>query len=311
MPCPEPARAEIERNAYVFEKTVIFTHPDGCETRRYIDLYKRGCFVLEAKQGVEAEEAREPLSEAAANRRQLRRKGHGRRGSRRWDDVMLRARGQAEAYVRALPGYEGRPPFIVVVDVGHAIELYSEFSQTGGTYVPFPDPRSHRIHLDELIRPEIRARLRAVWTDPLALDPSRHAARATRDIAEKLARLARSLEGDGHSPESVAGFLMRCLFTMFCEDSGAAALPVLYSNLPHRSTPRASYLARRASAADQRPFAGHKTPRDRAPPPHHRMKYATWSSGNHFRKFTGSSRLARRVWAKRRRHRLHLPTSKA
>src|SRR5699024_8196995 len=121
VPCPDPARTEIERNAYVFEKTVLFTHPDGSETRRYIDLYKRGCFVLEAKQGVEAEEAGEALSEAAAERRRLRRKGHGRRGSGRWDDVMLRARGQAEAYVRALPGYEGRPPFIVVVDVGHVI----------------------------------------------------------------------------------------------------------------------------------------------------------------------------------------------
>jgi len=47
----------------------------------------------------------------------------------------------------------------------------------------------------------------------------------TRAISAKLATLAKSLEqGDGeassHPPEQVAGFLMRCLFTMFAEDVG-------------------------------------------------------------------------------------------
>ena len=58
---------------------------------------------------------------------------------------------------------------MVVVDVGQRIELYSEFSRSGGTYVPFPDPRSHRIALADLRRPELRERLRRVWTDPLGL----------------------------------------------------------------------------------------------------------------------------------------------
>jgi hypothetical protein len=31
-----------------------------------------------------------------------------------------------------------------VVDVGHCIELYSEFSCTGGIYRPFPDSISYR-----------------------------------------------------------------------------------------------------------------------------------------------------------------------
>jgi hypothetical protein len=39
----------------------------------------------------------------------------------------------------------------------------------------------------------------------------------TREIADRLAKLARSLEGK-HPPEHVANFLMRCLFTMFSED---------------------------------------------------------------------------------------------
>ena len=57
-----------------------------------------------------------------------------------------------------------------------------------------------------------------MWTDPLALDPASRSARVTRDIAQRLARLAISLEASSHSPELVSTFLMRCLFTMFAED---------------------------------------------------------------------------------------------
>ena len=34
---------------------------------------------------------------------------------------------------------------MLVVDVGTVIEVYAEFSQSGGTYTPYPDPRSHRL----------------------------------------------------------------------------------------------------------------------------------------------------------------------
>ncbi len=131
---------------------------------------------------------------------------------------MLRAHGQAVAYVRQLPSNEGRPPFVVVVDVGNVIELYSEFSQTGGAYIPFPDPRSYRIPLAALAAPDIRARLHAVWLEPLSLDPSRASAGVTREVSEKLAIVAKSLEAAGHSSEAVAGFLTRRLFSMFAED---------------------------------------------------------------------------------------------
>ena len=50
---------------------------------------------------------------------------------------MLQAKGQAERYVRHLPPEEGRPPFVVVVDVGHSIELFSEFSCSGGGLCAF------------------------------------------------------------------------------------------------------------------------------------------------------------------------------
>ncbi len=220
VPRPDPATPDDDRNAYVFERAVRFTDGTGHTTVRFIDLYKRGCFVLEAKQGVEKADhaGGAPLSKAHSAKSAGKHKGTATRGTASWDVAMLRARGQAEQYIRALPPAEGRPPFLVVMDVGHSIELYAEFSCTGGAYTPFPSAGRHRVFLDDLRKEEVRDLLRNVWTAPLELDPARRSARVTRDIAERLARLAASLEQRGRDPHTVAAFLMRCLFTMFAED---------------------------------------------------------------------------------------------
>ena len=63
-----------------------------------------------------------------------------------------------------------------------------------------------------------RERLRVIWTDPHALEPAKTSARVTREVSDRLAALGRSFDGKGHAPETVARFLMRCLFTMFAED---------------------------------------------------------------------------------------------
>ena len=196
LPQPDPARGDIQTDSYCFERRVVFQHGDGTQSQGFIDLYRRACYVLESKQTGLALDT----------------------GG--WDKAMLRAHGQAVQYARGLPPEEGRPPFVVVVDVGRSIEIYSEFSRSGGAYIPYPDPRSHRIRLPDLHDREIRARLRALWLDPLSLDPSRRAARVTREIATRLARLAVSLEQAGHPPELAAAFLIRCLFTLFAEDVG-------------------------------------------------------------------------------------------
>jgi len=217
VPRPDPTQPDDTNNAYVYERSITFHHGDGSTSAGFIDLYKRGCFVLEAKQGTEAAQG-EKLSSTEQNKKL--KQGTAKRGTKGWDNAMMRARGQAEQYSRALPADEGRPPLLLVVDVGHSIELYSEFTRSGGNYVPFPDPRSHRIQLNELINPEVQQRLRLAWTEPMALDPSRQTARVTREIAQRLAKLARSLELSGHSADTSAGFFMRCLFTMFAEDVG-------------------------------------------------------------------------------------------
>ena len=193
---PDPAQNDTRDNAYVFERRVVFSHGDGSTSNGFIDCYRRGSAIIEAKKIKLGKET----------------KG--------FDDAMLRARSQAEAYARALPAGEGRPPFLITVDVGNIIEIFAEFSRSGATYTPFPDPRSHRIKLTDLADESIRARLKAIWLAPLSLDPSRASAKATREIASQLAGVAKALEAAGHNAERVAGFLTRCLFSMFAEDVG-------------------------------------------------------------------------------------------
>lgn len=180
---------------YMFERPITFAHGDGSTSPGRIDCYRRGHFVWESKKF-------KYLAKGGA--------AHG--------TAMLTARAQGEGYARALPAHEGRPPFVLVVDVGTVIELYSEFTRSGATYVPFPDPRSHRIALADLAKPEVRHRLKLIWTDPLALDPSRLSASTTREVAGQLAELAKSLEQSGHHANHVAAFLTRSLFSMFAED---------------------------------------------------------------------------------------------
>ena len=195
VPKPHPSPEQD----YMFERPVTFLHGDGSSSAGRIDCYRRGHFVLEAKK--------------------LKAGAH----TKGFDDGLLRARSQGEGYARALPAAEGRPPFVLVVDVGTVIEIYAEFSRSGGSYVPFPDPRSHRIALADLARPEIRERLLRIWTDPDSLNPARVSAQVTREVSQHLASLARSLEKAGHPPQHVAGYLTRCLFSMFAED--VALLP--------------------------------------------------------------------------------------
>ena len=117
VPRPEPTVQDDSQNSYVFERNVEFDNRDGTRSTKRIDLYKRGCFVLESKQGVQQQDDSLVLSAKQQALRAKRKRGHGMRGTAGWDDAMFRARGQAEQYVRALPAAEGRPPLILVVDV--------------------------------------------------------------------------------------------------------------------------------------------------------------------------------------------------
>jgi hypothetical protein len=212
---PQPSTPNESLNAYCFEKAI----PSASGTTNFIDCYKRGHFVLESKQGAAAD-INAPLSAEGQEQKKKLKTGHGKHGTKGFDTAMLKAHAQAQRYARALPATEitdGRPPFIVVVDVGHSIALYTDWTRMGGEYLHFPDPTTYRIPLKDLVRPEVRELLRAVWTDPLSLDPGRRSAKVTRAVAERLGKLAYALEGK-HTIEESSAFLMRCLFTMFSED---------------------------------------------------------------------------------------------
>lgn len=219
LPRPQPMGSDDRLNDFVFERQVTTHHADGSSTPGFIDLYKRGCFVMEGKQSSK----RLLPADTPSRVRRAPRRGMAWRDTSGWDSAMLNARRQAEGYAKSLPGDHGWPPFLAVVDVGHVIELYADFSGQGKNYAQFPDRQNFRLTLDQLRQADVRRRLCLMWTAPHDLDPARRSAEVTAEVAASLARIARRLEGRGHAPGFVAEFLMRCLFTMFAEDVGLLA----------------------------------------------------------------------------------------
>ena len=135
VPHPDAATGIREQDGYVYERPV--TYADG--STGSIDLYKRGCFVMEGKQGADAPEA--TPAEALGGAKSKRKAGTAKRGTRSWDRAMEAARNQAERYARAVS--DEWPPFLIVVDVGHCLDLYADFARMGKGVRPLPD--AHRL----------------------------------------------------------------------------------------------------------------------------------------------------------------------
>jgi hypothetical protein len=85
VPRPDPARQDERDNASVYDKTVWFDDGDGKRTANFIDLYKRACFVTEAKQGSEADDGGPNLFDLTASARGKQRRGTAVRGTAQWD----------------------------------------------------------------------------------------------------------------------------------------------------------------------------------------------------------------------------------
>ncbi len=185
--------------SYTFEREVRAFDELGQPHTRWMDFYKEGHFIIEAKKG---------------SRQGAKKVGTAKRGTDAWYVAMNKAHGQALAYARCI---ENPVPILIVCDVGHCFDMYACFDGTGA-YRPFPTAQTNRLYLRDLDRHTDTLRL--VFTDPLSLDPSRIAAKVTREVAEYLGNLALRLEQQGHAQQTIARFLMRCLFTMFAEDIG-------------------------------------------------------------------------------------------
>ena len=239
---PRPATGDAERDRYVFEKGALLLKDAERTTTGFVDLYKAGCFVLEAKQG---------------SRDGTTRMGTARRSTAAWSNAMQEAYGQALQYTRTL---DEPPPFVIVCDIGHCFDLYATFDGSLD-YRPYPDPRRSRLFLANLA--DHLDTLRAIFEEPKRLDPSKHAAKVTREIAGHLAELARGLESEGHDPEKIARFLMRCLFTMFAEDAGLLPERVFTNELektwikdPSRFVPGCETLWRAMEAGNDFGYLG-------------------------------------------------------
>ncbi|WP_420393201.1 type IIL restriction-modification enzyme MmeI [Acuticoccus sp.] len=221
VPRPSPTVPSDAANSYVFERSVRHVTRDAVSTNR-IDCYKRSCFILESKQSSlpSARRSNEGQGELLPEHTAAVKGGTAKRGTPAWDRAMRRAYLQAKGYVGDLPPDHAPPLFLMVIDVGNVIELYADFSGQGRNYTQFPNRREFSIPLEALREEAVRERLAKVWLEPASLNPAIRAAEVTRDVAERLARVARvakRLEGK-HDPAAVATFLMRCLFTMFAED---------------------------------------------------------------------------------------------
>jgi methylase of polypeptide subunit release factors len=153
-------------------------------------------------------------------------KGAGKAdGGEGWADVWMRdhfaweykgKRKDLAAAYSQLNGYREalrNPPLLVVCDLAR-FEIHTNFTNTV--------PRVYRFTLDDLAASpgEPMRILRAVFTDPEALRPTRLREELTERAAKDFADLATALRGRGHQPHTVAHFLDRLLFAMFAEDAG-------------------------------------------------------------------------------------------
>ena len=131
------------------ERSVVRHELDGSAATRRIDLYRRACFVLEAKQGANPRQASLFGGNAAEQRANVRRSASS-------IQAMLRARGRAEGYTRDLPAREGYPPFLIVCDVG-LCSIYMRISPApGNTMRRFPDREGFLIYFSDLHDSAIR-----------------------------------------------------------------------------------------------------------------------------------------------------------
>ena len=212
--------------AYQFEGPVAGGSAKG--NKGFIDLYRKGSFVLEAKQSQipVAQRDQPELFDPAATE-------PGAPSGAKYDRLMRDALRQARTYAVNLPADHPWPPFLIVCDVGRAFELYFDWSGNGRGYDLYPDRQSYRITIDRLADPDVQELFRAIWLDPASRDPRLKAAEVTRAVAKRLADVSKWLEEAqrlktvGRSDyerslaiEETSLFLMRILFCMFAEDVG-------------------------------------------------------------------------------------------
>ena len=234
IPAPEGGAEKGKLGNYEFEGPVpggSFRTEDGTGS---IDLYRRGYFILEAKQSY--------LPKGKENQAELFDPDDSAPvapSGARYDKLMRKAFRQAKNYAVNLPGEHPWPTFLIVCDIGRAFEIYVDTTGNGRGYEFFPDKQSYRIELQALANDAEVGKtgynalelLCAIWTKPKSVDPRFQSADVTRKVAANLASVSSYLEdgikGRGLNLrdraveiEEASLFMMRILFCMFAEDIG-------------------------------------------------------------------------------------------
>ena len=162
------------------------------------------------------------------------------RGGQGWADVWKRGYFAWEykgrhadldaAYQQLLQYRESlmNPPLLIVSDM-ERIVVHTNFTNTVKRVV--------WIELDDLLRPEGLAQLRAMFFEPTAFRAPQTTEQVTEEAASEFARMAELLRKSGADPQAAAHFAIRLLFCLFAEDIGL--LPIgLFTRLVKRTQKR-------------------------------------------------------------------------
>lgn len=121
------------------------------------------------------------------------------------DGNMDKAYQQLLQYREALQN----PPLLIVSDINQII-VHTNYTNTVKRIVP--------ITLDDLLKPEGMAALKAIFSNPDFFRSEQTTEHVTQLAAVKFAQLAEHLRKQGDDPERIAHFLIRLLFCLFAED---------------------------------------------------------------------------------------------
>ncbi|WP_166304364.1 class I SAM-dependent DNA methyltransferase [Bradyrhizobium sp. 2S1] len=130
---------------------------------------------------------------------------------------------QLQQYALALEN----PPLLVVCDMDR-FEIHTNWTNSVSAV--------HEFGLDDLREPNVRQKLKSVFSDPEQLKPGKTRQTLTEEAAAEFAKLAQRLRDRGHAAETVAHFINRLVFCMFAEDVDLLPNKMFKRMLEHASS---------------------------------------------------------------------------
>src|SRR5215203_2526922 len=206
--------------------------------QHFLDL----CDMLDAPKPVETD----PAGEFYTFEKGVEKTGGGKGFADVWyrDHFAIEYKGKhkdlSAAYQQLLQYREAleNPPVLMVTDI-ERFEIHTNFTGTVARVYSFTN--------EELPEAENLRLLRAMFTDPYSLKPTRTVESVTEEAAGKFARLAGGLRRRGVDPQEAAHFLNKLLFCLFIEDVGL--LPEnLFTRVVERGTKRPETFNRNVGA---------------------------------------------------------------